>query len=150
MTTDFQPVNSNYVRSVERAFNEQAFMHHIGASLQQIGPGYCEIHLPFLQELTQQHGLFHGGVVGTICDNAAGFAGYSLMGENEQPLSIEFKVNLIAKARGELLIAKGRVIRNGRRIKVCQTDVYCVQKDLEPVHCAIALVSVMALRDKLI
>ncbi len=61
----------------------------------------CEILLPFQESLTQQHGFFHGGVIATLADNAGGFAAYSQMVEDEQPLSVEFKINLLAKAVGE-------------------------------------------------
>lgn len=118
-------------------------MHHIGARLTKVEDGFVEIELPFRKELTQQHGLFHGGVVATLADNAAGFAGFSLMSENEEPLSTEFKVNLLSKGMGEKLIARARILKNGRRIKVGQTEVFAVNGEEETL-CAVALVSVMA------
>ena len=68
------------------------------------------------------------------------------MDADEQPLTVEFKINLIAKAKGEKLIAKARVDKNGRRLKICQADVYCMENEKE-IHCAIALVSVMATKE---
>lgn len=118
-------------------------MHHIGARLGKVEPGYVEIILPYKPELTQQHGYFHGGIVATLADNAGGFAGFSLMSEDEQPLSMEFKINLINKAEGDALIARAKVLKNGRRIKVCQVDIFCVKNDAE-YQCAVALVSVIA------
>ena len=133
---------------VQQSFDNQPFMHFIGATLHKVEAGYVEIYLPYKPELTQQHGFFHGGIVATLADNAGGFAGYSLMSEDEQPLSMEFKINLMAKSEGEALIARAKVLKNGRRVKVCQVDIYCVNKG-EEYHCAVALVSVMANKGRL-
>jgi uncharacterized protein (TIGR00369 family) len=120
-------------------------MGFIGARLDKVAEGSCEIILPYRDELTQQHGFFHGGIVATLADNAGGFAAYTMMSEDEQPLSIEFKVNLLSKAVGEALIARARVLKNGRRIKVCQAEVFCRTAEKETM-CAAALVSVIATR----
>ena len=143
-----EPDIDKLVARVKESFYAQNFMGFIGAELEKVEPGSVEISLSFQSGLTQQHGLFHGGVVATIADNASGFAAFSLMSEDEQPLSIEFKVNLLSKAEGERLVAKGRVLKNGRRIKVCQTDVYCY-RDGQEFQCAVALVSVIATKEKL-
>jgi uncharacterized protein (TIGR00369 family) len=131
------------VERVRQGFAKQHFMAFLGARLLRVDAGLCEIEVPFRAELTQQHGFFHGGVVATLADNAGGFAGYSLMAEDQQPLSLEFKVNLCAKGIGDRLLARGRVLKNGRRVKVCQTDVFCC-RGTEETLCATALVSVMA------
>ena len=78
-----------------------------------------------------------------MADNAGGFAAYSLMAEDEQPLSVEFKINFLAKAVGEGLVARARVLKDGRRIKVSRAEVFCKTAD-EEILCAIALVSVIA------
>lgn len=131
---------------VKQGFNAQGFMHFIGATLQKVDSGYVEIMLPYKPELTQQHGLFHGGVVATLADNAAGFAAYSMMSPQEQPLSIEFKINLFSKAKGNTLIARAKVLKNGKTIKVCQSDLFCISEDGE-YPCATALVSVIAIEE---
>ena len=143
-----QTTNPEIANKVSESFQNQKFMNYIGAKLTKVDPGFVEIELPFHQDLTQQHGFFHGGIVATLADNASGFAGFSTMKSDEQPLSVEFKINLMAKAQGELLIARGKVLKNGRRIKVCQSDVYCIQNG-EEIHCAIALVSVYATKEAL-
>jgi len=124
-------------------FHEQGFMDFIGAKLFVKGPGEVEIEVPFHKGLTQQHGLFHGGVIATLADNASGFAGYSVMSEKEYPLSLEFKINFINKASGDKLLARAKVIKNGKRIKVCQTEVYCLT-DSVSIHCATAIASIIA------
>ncbi len=128
---------------VKKGFEAQSFMKLLGAKIPVIEEGYVEIEVPFKDELLQQHGFFHGGVVATLADNAGGFAGNTLMDESEQPLSIEFKINLLNPAKGDRLIAKARVIKNGRRIKVCEVNVYGVNDEGEK-HCAVAIVSVIA------
>ncbi len=135
---------ADQLQRVREHFEAQQFMHHIGAVLQAVTPGYVTIYLPFKPELTQQHGFFHGGVIDTLADNAGGFAAFSMMGEKEQPLSMEYKLNLMSKAEGKALVARAKVLKNGRRVKVCQADVYCINEEGE-YHCAVALVSVMAL-----
>ncbi len=128
---------------VRAGFHGQPFMSFLGAELSAVGVGSCEIRLPFQKSLTQQHGFFHGGVIATLADNAGAGAAYSQMAEGEQPLSVEFKINLLAKAVGECLVARARVIQNGRRIKVSQTDVFA-RKDGVEERCATALVTVIA------
>lgn len=132
---------------VSGSFSDQKFMHFIGAKLTQVDFGFTEIELPFRKELTQQHGLFHGGIVATIADNASGFAAFSLMSQNQQPLSIEFKINLMAKSIGEKIIARGKVLKNGKRIKVCQSEIFCLKNNSE-YQSAVALVSIFAFEEK--
>jgi uncharacterized protein (TIGR00369 family) len=128
---------------IQRGFDGQRFMGLLGAELGSVSEGFCEIILPFHENLTQQHGFFHGGVVATLADNAGAGAGYTMMSPDEQPLSIEFKVSFLSKAVGERLIARARVLKSGRRIKVCQAEIFAESSGNETL-CAIALVSVIA------
>ena len=116
---------------VRIGFAKQPFMQTIGAQLASVGLGKCEIFLPFDAKLTQQHGFFHGGVISTIADNAAGFAAYSLMSKDCQPLSIEFKVSLLSVATGKPLIARAEVLKAGRKIFHVRSDVLIVEEDDE-------------------
>ena len=133
---------------VRKGFYEQSFMNFLGAEITVIEEGFVQIELPYNENLLQQHGFYHGGVVATLADNAGGFAGNTMMSEDEQPLSIEFKVNLLNPAKGEKLIAKARVIKNGRRIKVCEVNIYGLNQG-EEQHCAVAIVSVIATKQEL-
>lgn len=92
-------------------------MELIGAILEEVSPGTCRISVPYSEKITQQHGFFHGGVTATLADNAAGFAGYTMMSADEQLLSVEFKISLISPAEGSSLEARARVVKNGRRLK---------------------------------
>lgn len=136
--TDFQPADAHFAERVQKSFARQGVMVFMGASLPVVEPGYCEIHLPFKPELSQQHGFFHGGVIGSIADSAAGYAGDSLMAADAGVLTIEYKMNIVAPGDGELLIAEGTVIKPGRTITVTKADVYAL-KDGKRKLCATML-----------
>ncbi|MCP5424576.1 MAG: PaaI family thioesterase [Gammaproteobacteria bacterium] len=128
---DFQPTNPDYAQAVRGSFAKQGIMRHIGATLVDIQPGYAVIQLPYGDDVSQQHGFFHGGVVGTIADSAGGYAGFSLMAAGDGVLTVEYKINLVAPADGELLIARGQVIRPGRTLTATRADVLVVKNGRE-------------------
>lgn len=127
--------NENYEEVVRGSFARQGLMGHLGAELTRVTPGEVEIQVPYAQQLTQQHGFFHAGVGTTVVDSACGYAALSLMPAGSEVLSVEFKTNLLAPARGERLVARARVVKSGRTITVCQGEVYGVEGDRE-THCA--------------
>lgn len=143
---NFQPKFSDYQQKVTDSFQRQQFMSLLNAELAEIGPGYCEIHVPYQKALTQQHGYFHAGVIGTLADNAAGYAGFSLMENNSSVLTVEYKLNLLAPGDGEKLIAKAKVVKNGRTLTICRSDVYVV-KDGKEKLCAAAQVTLIQLKE---
>ena len=114
--------NPDFARLVRESFDKQQVMRTLGARLTRVEPGEVEIELPYREALTQQHGFLHAGVVTAVLDSTCGYAAFSLMPAGAGVLSVEFKVNLLAPARGELLIARGRVLRAGRTLSVCQAD----------------------------
>jgi len=134
-------MENNFEDRVRTGFEKQGFMSTIGAKIIEVQPGFCRIHLPFSQRVAQQHGFFHGGVISALADNAAGFAGYSLMNVDEQPLSVEFKINFLAPANGEKLEARGKVIRSGRRLKHVNVEIFSLQNGSETLV-AIALATI--------
>ncbi len=85
-------------------------------------------------DLLQQHGFAHGGVVSYLADNALTFAGGSLLGD---ALTLEYKINYVRPAKGELLVARARVTSSGKNLAVCHCDVFCSSAD-EEVLCAVA------------
>ena len=117
------PRNPDYQRVIRESFNKQGIMAHIGAEVGEIAPGHCEIRLPYSDDLSQQHGFFHGGVIGTIADSAGGYAAFTLMEDGDGILTVEYKLNLIAPADGDMLIAHGHVVKAGRSLSVCTTEV---------------------------
>jgi uncharacterized protein (TIGR00369 family) len=117
------------IARVRASFDQQKVMHLLGATMTNVGRGQTEITLPFREDLTQQHGFVHAGVITTILDSACGYAALTVMPEGAGVLTIEFKTNLLAPAQGTRFIARGRVIRAGRTIIVCSGDVLALQDD---------------------
>lgn len=115
----FTAVDPDYVARVRDSFSRQRVMQTLGAELTRVDPGEVEIVLPFRADLTQQHGFLHAGVVITVLDSALGYAAYSLMPPGHAVLSVEIKTNLLAPAKGDRLVAVGRVVRAGRTLTVC-------------------------------
>ncbi len=136
--------NPDYKERVIESFAKQKFMRFIKAELTEIKPGYCEISLPFSDNLTQQHGFFHAGIISTIADNAAGYAAFSLMEPTSSILTVEYKINLVSPAIGERLISKAEVIKSGKTLTICQSKVYACEKENQKL-CAIAQVTLIEL-----
>ncbi len=116
----------HFVERVRASFARQPAMALIGASMPVVEAGYTEIHLPHKPDITQQHGYIHGGVVGMIADSAAGYAAMTVVPANASVLTVEYKLNLLAPAEGELLIAEGSVVRYGRTLIVTRAEVLAV------------------------
>lgn len=121
--SELLPQDPNFDARVRASFERQRFMATLGARLVRLEPGLCEIELDYREALTQQHGYLHAGASTTIADSAGGYAAYSLMPADSSVLSVEFKVNLLAPARGTRFVGRGRVLRAGRRLSVCAIEV---------------------------
>jgi uncharacterized protein (TIGR00369 family) len=144
MPPRFEPRDPGYRARVADSFARQEFMKLIGARLLSVAPGAVEIELPVRRELEQQHGFAHAGAAWSIADSAAGYASYSLMAAEEGVLTVELKINLLAPARGQRLIARGQVERAGRRLTVARADVFA-EAGGEETHVAMALGTFMAI-----
>lgn len=129
------PQDPDFEARVRHSFAQQAVMSTIGARLLRVAPGEVDVELPFRADLTQQNGFLHAGIVATILDSACGYAAFTLMPADAGVLSIEFKVNLLAPAQGERIVARARVVRAGRTISVCQADAFAL-RDREERHVA--------------
>src|SRR5215216_4149100 len=101
----FVPADPDFERRTRASFAKQGAMAYLGAVLESVMPGHVEISLPFRPELSQQHGFFHAGIVSTIADSAGGYAGFTLFPADAGVLTVEFKLNLLAAADGDLAIA---------------------------------------------
>ena len=132
---DFTATDPDFAERVRKSFDAQGVMDHIGATLTLIEPGVCEIELPYSDAVSQQHGFFHGGVIGTIADSAGGYAAFGLMDAEDGILTVEYKLNLMAPADGDLLVARGQVVRAGRTLTVARAEVGVVKNGVE-VACA--------------
>jgi len=94
----------NFETRVRANFDKQRLMTTIGATLERVEAGKVDIRLPFRNDLTQQNGFLHAGTIAAI----------------------EFKVNMLAPAKGDAIVARGVVIRAGRTIMVCRADVVSI------------------------
>ncbi len=122
----FEPLDPDYERRVRASFARQAAMELIGATMTAVEPGRCTIELAVRDDLTQQHGFVHGGVVGMIADSAGGYAAFTLMPADASVLTVEYKINMLAPARGERLIAVGSVVKPGRTLSIARADVFAI------------------------
>ena len=119
-----QPRNPSFAEEIKQSFAKQTIMSLIGAELSRVEPGVIEITLPYRADLAQHHGFLHAGVVTTIADSACGYAAYSLMPPKSEVLSVEFKVNLLRPAKGEVFLAAAEVIKSGKTLTVARADVF--------------------------
>jgi uncharacterized protein (TIGR00369 family) len=117
---------------VRASFAKQAFMATLGARLVRVAPGEVDIELPFDEKLVQQHGYLHAGVTTSIADSACGYAALSLMPDDAAVLSVEYKVNLLAPAKGRRFVAQGRVVKSGRTVSVVRGEVLAFDEGHEP------------------
>jgi uncharacterized protein (TIGR00369 family) len=124
MTTDALPphLDSPHER-VRASFARQGLMRHLGAQLVQVLPGQVDIALPYSERVTQQQGGFHGGAIGAVADIAAGYAGLTVAPEGQEVTTVEYKINFLAAFDEGELLARGTVVRAGRRLIVTQAEV---------------------------
>jgi len=122
----FVASNPQFEQRVRDSFARQAAMALIGARMTIVEPGRCTIELPVRDDLTQQHRFVHGGIVGMIADSAGGYAAFTLMPADASVLTVEYKLNMLAPAQGERLIARGEVLKPGRTLSVVRAEVWAV------------------------
>ena len=118
-------------RRIRDSFAKQGLMRTLGATLTRIAPGEAEIALVPKPELSQQHGFVHAGAVSAIADSAAGYATLTTILANRGVLTAEFKINLLAPATGERLIARGKVVKAGRTLTLAQSEVFALAQGKE-------------------
>ena len=117
------PADPRFADRIRESFARQKAMALIGASLASVAPGAVEIALPFREDLTQQKGFIHGGILGMIADSACGYAAFSLMPAGCSLVTVEYKINILSPAVGSL-VASGTVVRPGRTLTVARAEVY--------------------------
>jgi uncharacterized protein (TIGR00369 family) len=116
----FEPKDPDFRRRVAALFDAQPAMRTLGISLVRLDPGEVELAMPHAAALTQQNGFVHAGIITAGLDNACGIAAFSLMPADCDILTVEFKTNLIAPARGERFLFRAQVIKPGRTLTVCE------------------------------
>ena len=139
--------DSAYESRVRASFERQRFMSTIGARLSRVVPGEVDIDVAMRDDLVQQHGFLHAGVLASAADSACGYAALSLMPLDAAVLSIEFKINLLAPAAGDRIVARGRVLRAGKTITVCRGDVTAYTGSTERLV-ATMVATMMSVRDR--
>ncbi len=130
------PVSEVVAAKIRGSLMAQGLMRYLGARIVHLAHGQCDIELPFSDKVTQQHGYFHGGAIGALADIAGGYAGYTVIGDDDGILTVEYKLNILAPAIGERLIGRGRVLRAGRTLTVTSADIYAL-RDGEEKHVAV-------------
>jgi uncharacterized protein (TIGR00369 family) len=122
--SEFVPPDSEYESRVRESFARQRVMRLFGASVERVAPGAVDVLLPYREDLTQQDGYVHAGVIAAVADSACGYAAYTLMPAGSNVLAVEFKVNLLRPAAGREFAAEARVVKAGRTLTVARCDVY--------------------------
>ena len=144
---EFIPIDPEYESRVRASFAEQQAMATIGATLETVGPGSATISVPHHDPITQQDGFVHAGIVATILDSACGYAAFSLMPPEARVLTAEYKINLMAPATGDRIVATGEVVRAGKTLTVCRGTAYAhTEGDATPV--AVMQATMMTLRPR--
>jgi uncharacterized protein (TIGR00369 family) len=133
-----------FEQRVSESFARLAFMSTIGARLVKVAAGAVEIDMPVRDDLTQQHGYVAAAVVTALVDTACGYAAMSLMPAGTDVVTVEYKVNFLAPARGERLLARGHVVKAGRRLTVCAGEVSALTGGAE--HPVAAMLGTMVAR----
>ncbi len=140
-------IHPDFATRIAASFARQGIMGTIGATLSKVAKGEIEITLLVAPHISQQHGFVHAGVVAAIADSACGYAALSLMPPGAGVLTTEFKINLMAPAGGEHLVARGRIIKAGRTLTVAQAEVYAVKAGHEKL-CALLTASLMTIEGR--
>jgi uncharacterized protein (TIGR00369 family) len=144
----FQPQDANFQQRVRSSFAQQRVMQTLGIEIARLEPGKIELAMPYDPAYTQQHGFVHAGIVTTALDSACGYAAFSLMPAEAEVLTVEFKTNFLAPAKGERFLFRGSVVKPGRTLTVCEAQAVALHGDTEPRLVATMIGTLMALFDR--
>jgi uncharacterized protein (TIGR00369 family) len=120
----FEPSNPDYLKAATAIFSRQPAMRTLGISITRIEPGEVDLSMPYSADWTQQNGFVHAGIITAGLDNACGIAAFTLMPACSDILTVEFKTNLLAPAKGERFAFRARVVKSGRTLTVCEARAY--------------------------
>jgi uncharacterized protein (TIGR00369 family) len=127
----FNPKDADFDARVRTSFARQTAMATLGIEIVDLKPGEIELRMPYAIAYTQQHGFVHAGIITTALDTACGYAAFSLMPDDAAVLTVEFKTNLVAPARGDHFLFRARVLKPGRTITVCDAQAFAVEQGKE-------------------
>ncbi len=142
-----EPLNPNYAERARASFARQKIMGAFGAEIVEVAPGRVILAMPYSEALTQQHGFLHAGAVTTVLDSACGYAGFTLMDADAAVLTIEFKANFLAPAKGERFLFRAEVLKPGRTISVVEGKAYAVDAGAEKLIASMSC-TLMAVRGR--
>ena len=114
------------VDRITKSFESQSMMETLGARIHNIQKGKVIIEAPILPSTLQQQGYGHAGLTFSIGDSAAGYSALTILPEDQEVMTAEIKINLIAPAEGELLIAEGKVVKSGKRLIVVTSEINAI------------------------
>jgi uncharacterized protein (TIGR00369 family) len=126
---EFVPKDPNFADRVRASFARQRVMQTLGAEIVDLQPGRIELTMRFAPEFTQQHGFVHDGIIATVLDSACGYAAFSLMPADAAVLTVEFKTNLIAPAKGEQFAFRAHVLKPGKTLTVCDARAFVLDRN---------------------
>lgn len=144
----FTPQNPDYDSWVRDSFARQQVMTTLGIEISQLSPGEIELTMPYSAAFTQQHGFLHAGIVSTALDSACGYAAFSLMPANAGVLTVEFKVSLLAPAKGQRFVFRAEVVKAGRTLTFCEGKAYAKDGNAELRLIASLSATIMAIYDR--
>jgi uncharacterized protein (TIGR00369 family) len=127
----FQPKNPDYRAIATATFEQQRAMKTLGISIARLEPGEVDLAMPYSVDLTQQNGFVHAGIITAGLDSACGIAAFTLMPDGSDILTVEFKTNLLAPARGERFAFRATVVKPGRTLTVCEGRAYALRDGIE-------------------
>jgi uncharacterized protein (TIGR00369 family) len=127
----FEPKNPDYLRIATDTFERQHAMRTLGISIARLEPGEVELAMAYSPELTQQNGFVHAGIITAGLDSACGIAAFTLMPTGSDILTVEFKTNLLAPARGKRFAFRATVVKPGRTLTVCEGRAYAEHDGIE-------------------
>ena len=129
--TRFTPKNPAWHAAATSTFDLQPAMRSLRISIVRLEPGEVDLAMPYSEAFTQQHGFVHAGIITAGLDNACGIAAFTLMPADSGILTVEFKTNLLAPAKGERFLFRARVLKPGRTLTVCEAQAFATQTSVE-------------------
>ena len=123
----FAPKDPLFADRVRASFARQRAMHTLGVEITRLAAGEIELAMPYETSFTQQHGFVHAGIMATVLDSACGYAAFSLMPAEAAVLTVEFKTNLLAPAKGERFLFRAQVVKPGRTLTVCEGRAFALE-----------------------
>jgi uncharacterized protein (TIGR00369 family) len=131
---------------IRESFGRQRHMATLGVTIAYIGPGEVHLAMPYDERFCQQNGFLHAGAIASVADSASGYAAYTLAPPDTDVLAVEFKINLLEPARADGFLARARVLRPGRTLSICQTDVVGTDADARLIATMTSTIIIRRLR----